>query len=361
MCTVDTTKTMIKQPHRSNTPRDGSLYDAALHGKFKKVLERVKTHPEEARIRNSFGYLPLHWLAASQWKSVQPTESAQNDHFDAVVAVFRAYPEAIGYENDMGRTPLNYAVEYGASEAVVEFLQNPTMYFSEKNEYENLDNYDASNKDKLTCINSSQPLKAKKGIKGGKLKKSLTLENDLAKLIRRVDVKLSLMESATLEENKQVEKERLARLQKFNQVEITCNELHREFIKNRVSLGNEKDGEVISGMIKGLSGILDEMRRDQLEADIERRRLRKQLDLQIQGLQYDMKRAADFQFKFIKEDEDERREKTKTMRLEVERALQDKILKSKRRLSGLSDCTFSTALTGDVVSECAISSKTVPM
>mmetsp|Transcript_36838 Transcript_36838/g.42851 ORF Transcript_36838/g.42851 Transcript_36838/m.42851 type:complete len:369 (-) Transcript_36838:462-1568(-) len=353
MCTSDTTsKTRTKQPaKRSSTMSRSSstLYDAALHGKFSKVLVRVKTHPHEARIKNSFGYTPLHWLAASQWRrTVESTKSAQNQHYDALVAVYIAYPEAIGIENDMGRTPLHYAVEYGASEEVVSFLQNPTTPFLEEEQCENINKNDepkhCNSLNRKKNVDPAKDMKAHNNVED--LDKALTMEHDLGKLVRRIDVKLSLMESATLEENSLVEKERLARLQKINHLEKTCSYLDREFVKGRVSVGDEKNGAVLHSMVKSLSDILDEIRRDQVEADIDRRRLRNQLESQIQGLQFDMKRVVNFQFRSLQREDEERKERTKTMRLDVERALQDKLLRLKRRLSGLSESTFSTTSLG---------------
>lgn len=371
MCNLDTTETRrIKQPQRPSMPRRGlSLYDAALHGKFNKVSERVKTHPHEARIKNSFGYLPLHWLAASQWsRSTEATKSAQNEHFDAIVAVYRAYPEAIGIENDMGRTPLHYAVEYGASEVVVKFLQNPTTTFREDRIGNDM-NDDESKLDELTrmkvtdCFNEFDS-----DNNVGNLKKSPTIDIELGKIVRNIDVKLSLLESATLEENKLVEREKLARFQKFDQVEIACNELHHEFIKNRVSLGNKKDGTNLNMMMKGLSDILDDIRSDQLKADIERRRLRKQLESQVQGLQSDMKCVVDFQSTSLQHEEEKRKEKTKMMRIDVERALQDELLRLKRRsseLSGrsseLSESSYLTAKSNDSNSGRTSSTKANPI
>eukprot|EP00593_Proboscia_inermis_P016442 CAMPEP_0171301130 /NCGR_PEP_ID=MMETSP0816-20121228/10214_1 /TAXON_ID=420281 /ORGANISM="Proboscia inermis, Strain CCAP1064/1" /LENGTH=283 /DNA_ID=CAMNT_0011778395 /DNA_START=60 /DNA_END=911 /DNA_ORIENTATION=+ len=92
-----------------------TLYDHAYDEVVMRarLIERAKTHPEEAQYRDSSGCTALHVLAL------------YNPPMDAVAAVYGAFPDALTIVDDDGLMPLDVAMQHNASKAVIKYLSNP--------------------------------------------------------------------------------------------------------------------------------------------------------------------------------------------------------------------------------------------
>lgn len=90
------------------------LYQYCFDNDFDDIIDRVRTHPREARFVDEGGYFPLHWLAS--WKAAP---------LDVVKAVYIAYPTALKRKNKLGDTPLHIATNVQSSKSgeVINFLR----------------------------------------------------------------------------------------------------------------------------------------------------------------------------------------------------------------------------------------------
>lgn len=89
-----------------------TIHDHIIDRNYGFVVERVRTHPEEARSSNKHGITPLHWLAFD------------NAPLHVVQAVYEAFPDALHAVNRHGNTPLDVAIQC-SSEEVIDFLRAP--------------------------------------------------------------------------------------------------------------------------------------------------------------------------------------------------------------------------------------------
>lgn len=106
------------------------MYDLAREQKYNFLIERCRLYPEEAKYVADNGSTTLHWLVYD------------NAPFEAVKAVYHAYPEAIEATNRHGNNPLDVAMQCSSKE-VVDFLRKAPMdpkkaYIQLENEVQDL-------------------------------------------------------------------------------------------------------------------------------------------------------------------------------------------------------------------------------
>eukprot|EP00592_Proboscia_alata_P019621 CAMPEP_0194421128 /NCGR_PEP_ID=MMETSP0176-20130528/20361_1 /TAXON_ID=216777 /ORGANISM="Proboscia alata, Strain PI-D3" /LENGTH=571 /DNA_ID=CAMNT_0039229075 /DNA_START=56 /DNA_END=1771 /DNA_ORIENTATION=+ len=134
-----------------------------------KVIERVRTHPHEARVKNKFNYNTLHILAYS------------DAPLDVVKEVFLAYPAACKQRTkNFSRTPLDEAIHAGSSKALIGFLRNPAFYDDGDGESDNdvgIGNEQQTSEKRMESSNQSK----------NSHKKSKFEENLVGNLTRRVN------------------------------------------------------------------------------------------------------------------------------------------------------------------------------
>ena len=80
-----------------------SLHGAALNAPRSVIDRMLALAPDAARVKNSWGNLPLH--IAARWEN----------NFDAIEPLMNAYPDALLETNDNGNNPMDEAIKNGCS------------------------------------------------------------------------------------------------------------------------------------------------------------------------------------------------------------------------------------------------------
>ena len=153
---IEQCASQIDSIHHTTLTKAGSapLHSAISNGAPLSTIQAlVVANPPSVAFPNHFGNLPLHFCA---WKNKSPDTFSigefllsyypqaakhSNRHgnvplhhaanykasIDLVQLLWRAYPAAVSTRNDMGHTPLDYALRrHGESHAIVQMLQGST-------------------------------------------------------------------------------------------------------------------------------------------------------------------------------------------------------------------------------------------
>eukprot|EP00978_Attheya_sp_CCMP212_P034371 scaffold143762_cov53-Attheya_sp.AAC.5 len=107
-CSFSTRSTSRPLPPPDAPPGPPRLFDLAIQKSFKRVKERVQTHPYEASYRHPRRWTALHCVVE------------YGAPIDVIKAVYEAYPEALHATDYQGRTPHEVALSDDAKQFLKE-------------------------------------------------------------------------------------------------------------------------------------------------------------------------------------------------------------------------------------------------